>query len=114
MALFSSIFYVNDERATAHLNFAQPITTFNKPFLFAQGVAEGDPITISTGMGCSAFSCSLLVHTEEQDVDVVLGSDWFSLYSAATWSSERHSTDQPVLSDHAMSTGRHLSFFFSH
>ena len=45
----------------------------NKFFLFTQGVAEGNPITVLTRMGGSAFSCSLFVHADNQDVNLVLG-----------------------------------------
>ena len=111
MALFTSIFCVNDESASARLNWAQPITIFDRSFLLTRGLAECERVTVSTGMGRSAFSCLLSVRAESQDVDLVLGSDWFSLYSAATWSSDRCPIDQPLHSDRAVGTGRRWSSF---
>ena len=87
--LFSSIFRINDEPVTARVNSSQAMTSFNTLYLQARGLTEGGTVTISTGFGGAVFSCCLSVRAEDQDVDVVLGSDWFRLYSASTWASAR-------------------------
>jgi hypothetical protein len=110
MALFSSIFRLNDERATARLNWAQAMTSVSANYLLSRGLHEFDTVSISTGMGTSAFSCSLPVRAEDQDVDLVLGHDWYSLYSVATWSSNGVCLDHQALSDRTVNTPRpHLS-----
>ena len=100
--LFSSIFRINDEPVTARVNSSQPMTSFNTLYLQARGLSEGGTVTVSTGFGGAVFSCCLSVRAEDLDVDVVLGSDWFRLYSASTWASARPSdvhhapVDRPV------------------
>ena len=49
--LFSSIFRINDEPATARVNSVQPMTSFNTLYLQARGLTEGGTVTVSTGLG---------------------------------------------------------------
>ena len=53
--LFSSIFHINDEPTTSHVNLSQPMTSFNMLYLQAWGLTEGRTVTISTGFGSTVL-----------------------------------------------------------
>ena len=53
--LFSSIFHINDEPTTSHVNLSQPMTSFNMLYLQAWGPTEGRTVTILTGFGSTVL-----------------------------------------------------------
>ena len=115
MALFSSIFCINDERATAHLNWAQPIWPWTSFFSLLKVLLRAIPSLFWPGWEALLFPVLFLSMQiiRMSILSWVMGANWFRLYSAVTWSSDRHCTDQLVHSDHAVTTGWCSSFFWS-
>lgn len=77
-------------------------------FLISLGLHEGEAITVLTSIGGTIFSCSLSVQAEDQDVDIVLGYEWFVLYHASTWYSDSDSNEPHVLASGSQNSTRPL------